>query len=117
MPLNTGRQIHSYQWTELPIPEQVIERVYFMAKKQNQPRLVDQTPHFEWRPDSPIAEEVKIKTETQKTLMKTTARTHSNMTDIVTTARYSILSHMNGMTQTTEVLSQTAHFKLQGNYN
>ena len=60
MSLNTGRQIHSYQWTELPITEQVINRVHFMAKKQNQPRSVDQTPHFEWRPDSPIMEEVNM---------------------------------------------------------
>ena len=60
MSLNTGRQINSYQWTELPITEQVIESVHFMAKKQNQPRLVDQTPHFEWRPDNPIMEEVNL---------------------------------------------------------
>lgn len=47
MSLNTGRQIHSYQWIELPIMEHVIQRVHFMAKKQNQPKQINQTPHFE----------------------------------------------------------------------
>ena len=60
MSLNTGRQIHSYQWTELPVTDHVIQRVHSMTTKQNQPKLVDQTKYFEWRPDSPIMDEVNM---------------------------------------------------------
>ena len=57
---DTGRRIHSYQWTEFPVTTQVIERVHNMARKQKQPRLVDKTPKFEWRPEFPVYDEVNL---------------------------------------------------------
>lgn len=39
---------------------QVIERVHYMARKQKQPRLVDKTPKFEWRPDFPVHDEINL---------------------------------------------------------
>ena len=54
MSLNTGRRLHSYHWTQLPIPDDVIERVETMAEKENQPLLVDNVTMFEWQPGTPM---------------------------------------------------------------
>lgn len=48
MKLYTGRRIHSYQWKELPIPDNVVKRVAHMAKIQKQPRTINGIPSFEW---------------------------------------------------------------------
>lgn len=51
MSLDSGRKIHSYQWTELTITQQVIDRVHYMAKKQKQPKMIGKAPmHARHRP-------------------------------------------------------------------
>ena len=48
MSLISGQRLHSYQWTELPIADEIIERVHEIAKKENQPYLHGGVPIFEW---------------------------------------------------------------------
>ena len=40
MNLNTGKKIHRRSWTELPIPNEVIKRVEYLGKKDNQPEIL-----------------------------------------------------------------------------
>ena len=39
MSLSTGKAIHRYQWTELPIPDEVIKRVHEIAKEEEMPKV------------------------------------------------------------------------------
>jgi len=41
MSLSTGRRIHCYQWTELPIPDYVIDRVESLAEGEDQPSMTN----------------------------------------------------------------------------
>ena len=50
MSLLSGKRIHSHNWTELPIDNDVIARVKELASKENQPELPDKSPIFEWTP-------------------------------------------------------------------
>lgn len=50
MSLHTGRQIHSNQWEELPIDEDVIRMVEEQARDEEQPLFPDKYPMFEWAP-------------------------------------------------------------------
>ena len=54
MSVYTGRQLHAYVWTELPINEQVIHRVYNLATKGKQPEIIWGYTIFKWRPVIPI---------------------------------------------------------------
>ena len=60
MSLLSGKRIHSHNWTELPIDNDVIARVEELASKENQPELPNKSPIFEWAPGievEPIDEE------------------------------------------------------------
>lgn len=48
MSLYSGKRIHSYIWEELPISDEIIERVEQLAIEQKQPKLIDGVPLFEW---------------------------------------------------------------------
>ena len=48
MSLLTGKRIHRYIWEELPIGDDVIDRVHDLATDEKQPELVDGIPLFEW---------------------------------------------------------------------
>ena len=43
MNLNTGKRIHRRNWTDLPMPDEVIKRVEQLGKKDNQPKLLINT--------------------------------------------------------------------------
>jgi hypothetical protein len=54
MSLATGKRITGYQWTVLPITDDVITRVHDLAAAQNQERIEDGgNLIFRWRPDQP----------------------------------------------------------------
>ena len=57
MLLLTGKRIHGYQWQELPISEEVIDRVHYLAKEEKQPALINGELLFEWNLGLPIEEE------------------------------------------------------------
>ena len=40
MNLNTGKRVHCRNWTDLPMPDEVIQRVEQLGKKDNQPKLL-----------------------------------------------------------------------------
>jgi hypothetical protein len=63
MSLSTGRRLHCYQWTELPVPDYVIDRVEEMATKEKQPVMTNGHPIFEWRPGVPVLDEGEVKGE------------------------------------------------------
>ena len=48
MSLYTGKRIDSYVWEELPVSDEIIERVREIAKQQKQPKLINGIPIFEW---------------------------------------------------------------------
>ena len=48
MSLITGKRLHAFKWTELPINEEVIERIDDLARKENQPILSNGTVLIEW---------------------------------------------------------------------
>ena len=50
MSLYTGKRLNSYVWEELPISDEVIERVEELAEQQKQPDLINGIPTFEWTP-------------------------------------------------------------------
>ena len=58
MNLYTGKRLHSYQWTELPIDEDVIAMVQSLAEKENKkgPVIKEKYPLFEWSPGVPIVD-------------------------------------------------------------
>ena len=58
MNLNTGKRIHRRSWTELPMPNEVIKRVEFLGRKDNQPELLVFTDkHGEELPNDLLEEE------------------------------------------------------------
>ena len=48
--LATGKHLHTYIWTYLPINEQVIYRVDDLVTKENKPDITKVYPIFEWSP-------------------------------------------------------------------
>ena len=48
MSLYTGKKIHSYDWVETPIDEDVISRVEELAQSEEQPVIAKNMPLFEW---------------------------------------------------------------------
>ena len=65
MSLNSGKRINSYNWNQLPIPDDVIQRVEQLANDENQPYLDDKTPMFEWAPGIPVTFETANNTNTE----------------------------------------------------
>eukprot|EP00591_Stephanopyxis_turris_P002448 CAMPEP_0195514222 /NCGR_PEP_ID=MMETSP0794_2-20130614/5672_1 /TAXON_ID=515487 /ORGANISM="Stephanopyxis turris, Strain CCMP 815" /LENGTH=270 /DNA_ID=CAMNT_0040642419 /DNA_START=1033 /DNA_END=1845 /DNA_ORIENTATION=+ len=56
MSLHTGKKLHSCNWKELPIDDEVIARVEALATKD----LNEKYPMFEWKPGVPILDEDEI---------------------------------------------------------
>ena len=54
MSLDTGKCIHSTQWTEIPITNEVIQRVEEIVEENGMEPLVDEELIFEWEPGRPI---------------------------------------------------------------
>ena len=48
MSLYTGKKLHSYDWVETPIDDEVIARVEELAEQEGQPIITDNMPLFEW---------------------------------------------------------------------
>jgi len=59
MSLYTGKRLHSYEWEELPIDNEVIARVEQLASEEDAPLMADGYPMFEWAPGVPIIDEVE----------------------------------------------------------
>ena len=49
MSLYSGKRIHSYHWAEVPIDDDVIERVEALAKDEEAPEMVRGYPTFIWK--------------------------------------------------------------------
>ena len=61
MSLRIGRRLNSSQWTELPITDEVIDRVDNMAKKElQQPNTTTDGIVFEWEPGVPIDSDIIV---------------------------------------------------------
>ena len=58
MNLYTGKRLHSYNWEELPIDDETIDRVEELAKNEKAKKLTDNYPLFEWAPGVPILDEL-----------------------------------------------------------
>ena len=58
MSLYTGKQLHSYNWQELPIDDETINRVEDLAKAEKAKQLSDKYPAFEWVPGISIIDEL-----------------------------------------------------------
>ena len=55
MYLATGKYLHLYIWTELPINDQLLYWVNYLSTKYNQTEMTKGYPIFEWRSGIPIA--------------------------------------------------------------
>ena len=53
----TGKRLHSYAWEELPVSDEIIERVEEIARQQQQPELVNEILSFEWASTHGVSEE------------------------------------------------------------
>ena len=56
MSLRTGRKLHGFIWTQLPITEELITSVEELGKEDRQP-LMENRPIFEWSPGNIILDE------------------------------------------------------------
>ena len=56
MSLVSGKRLHSYQWVEAPIPQEIIDRVHELAIKEKQPLLHGGVPVFKWSNGSMVTE-------------------------------------------------------------
>jgi hypothetical protein len=56
MSLKTGRELHGYEWTEVPIDDYVIARVEEMAEAEGQPIMAN-GPISNWSPGVPIIDD------------------------------------------------------------
>ena len=54
MSLYSGKWLHSYIWEELPIYQDVIDRVEQLAREEKQPFLDNNQSLFEWLPGQKI---------------------------------------------------------------
>ena len=54
MSLATGKQFHSFIWEDLPINDQVMQRVSDLTTKENQLEITKGHPIFKWIPGIPI---------------------------------------------------------------
>ena len=60
MNLYTGKKLHSYHWQELPIDDEIIDRVKELGMTEAQRRLTDNYPLFEWEPGMKIRDNEEI---------------------------------------------------------
>jgi hypothetical protein len=63
MSLLTGRRLHCYQWTELPVPDYVIDRIEEMPVRKNQPVMANGHPILEWRHGVPVLDKDQVEGE------------------------------------------------------
>ena len=55
MSIRTGRRIHGYRFTELSMPQHIIDRVHQLADDEGAPNLDhDGCPVFEWELGAPV---------------------------------------------------------------
>ena len=54
MNLENGEKFSSNKWKEIPITDDVIDRVHEIALEQDQPEVIDHELIFEWQPGVPI---------------------------------------------------------------
>ena len=45
---SSGKKIHGFKWVELPISNEVVDRVHELANKEEQPELVNGDIIFKW---------------------------------------------------------------------
>jgi hypothetical protein len=48
MSLYSGKRLHSYEWKELPIDDDVINRVEELANREDDPTMINGYPVFTW---------------------------------------------------------------------
>ena len=71
MSLYTRKILHSYQWTDLPIYDDVISKVRDLSEGEDAKKIIYNYPMFEWEPgvlitdyvneeDTPIIEEKQV---------------------------------------------------------
>ena len=70
MSLCTGKRLHSYEWDELPIDEEVIARVEELATEKDAPLMDDGYPMLEWAPGVPIIDEVDAEPAAQEQIIE-----------------------------------------------
>ena len=58
MSLYTWKCVHIYQWTELPIDDDVIAQVRYLAEGENANKITDNYLIFECAPDVLITDDV-----------------------------------------------------------
>ena len=76
MSLLSGKRLHAYHWVEIPITEEVINRVHSLAMDESQPELVDGIPLFEWEDGN----EIEFNTETTVTEIEEPSDTINHVT-------------------------------------
>ena len=54
------KMIHSIKWVQLPISDEVIDKVNKMATKEKQPLFPKMTPIFEWSPGFVINDQINL---------------------------------------------------------
>jgi hypothetical protein len=59
MSLYSGKRLHSYEWDELPIDDDVISRVEELGDIEDAPVMADGYPMFEWAPGEAIIDELE----------------------------------------------------------
>ena len=59
MNLYTGKRLHIYECTDLPIDNNVIEKVKHFSSDEKGPLVKDKYPMFEWAPSIPILDETQ----------------------------------------------------------
>ena len=60
MSLYTGKKINAYEWTTLPIDDDIVSRVEELAEQHDQPDIIDKTPLCEWHDGRIIEDEEYI---------------------------------------------------------
>lgn len=66
MSLLSGQKLHAYHWEEIPISDEVIDRVHYLAKEEKQPALVNGQLIFEWDTGRPIQDNIDFINETDE---------------------------------------------------
>ena len=67
MSILTGKKIHAYKWTKLPINDEVIDQVHALAEAEDQPELMNGSVFFEWRA-TPTREDNTVTTQPNYTI-------------------------------------------------
>lgn len=67
MSLETGREVNGRVVAQLPITKDVIERVEYLGKTQDQPFLTSRTLQYEWKPGS-IIDDINVEEESTRNM-------------------------------------------------